>query len=51
MNIDRTYAEQNGKKLQLIEQVRDELKLEDIKSPGIIVIGSQSAGKSSILSR
>lgn len=42
---------QYGKKLEIIEQIRHELKGENIKAPGIIVIGSQSVGKSSILTR
>jgi GTP-binding protein EngB required for normal cell division len=38
-----------GEKLALIELIRDDLHAEGIECPGIVVIGSQSAGKSSVL--
>lgn len=49
--LDDAYADEYGKKLQLIERVRHEVDLDDVKTPGIVVIGSQSAGKSSVLAR
>jgi GTP-binding protein EngB required for normal cell division len=36
-------------KLDLIETVRSELKTDEIEVPGIVVAGSQSSGKSSVL--
>lgn len=49
--INNIYEQEYGKKLELIEQIRHEVNLEDINTPGIVVIGSQSAGKSSVLAR
>lgn len=37
------------KKLDVIEQFREHLVLENLQVPGVVVIGSQSAGKSSVL--
>lgn len=36
-------------KLDLMEQIRSDLKTENIEVPGIVVAGSQSSGKSSVL--
>lgn len=38
-------------KLVALEKVRNELGAENISVPGIVVAGSQSAGKSSVLER
>lgn len=48
----RTYTRLGASlqpKLDLIETVRSELKTEEIEVPGIVVAGSQSSGKSSVL--
>lgn len=50
-HLNSGFEAQYGQKLELIEKIRHELKGEGIKAPGIIVIGAQSAGKSSILTR
>lgn len=49
--LSLVYEQEYGRKLGLIEEIRDELNLEDIRAPGVVVIGSQSAGKSSVLAR
>lgn len=49
--ISLAYEQEYGRKLGLIEEIREELNLENIRAPGVVVIGSQSAGKSSVLAR
>lgn len=50
--LDDAYADEYGRKLELIERVRHEVELDDdVRTPGIVVLGSQSAGKSSVLAR
>jgi GTP-binding protein EngB required for normal cell division len=47
--IDAEYSFRLGKKLALIEEIRDDLHEESIECPGVVVCGQQSAGKSSVL--
>ena len=47
--VDAEYQRVLGAKLGIIEELRHELHEEDIECPGVIVVGSQSAGKSSVL--
>ena len=49
--IDSVYEHRLGKKLALIEELRAELGTEGIECPGVLVVGAQSAGKSSVLER
>lgn len=49
--IDLEYQARLAKKLSLIEELRHELGTEGIDCPGILVVGAQSAGKSSVLER
>ena len=48
-NYDEFYAQQLQTRLDVIETIRGDLNQEKITVPGIIVCGSQSAGKSSVL--
>jgi GTP-binding protein EngB required for normal cell division len=47
--IDTEFELRVGTKLSLLEELRDDLRTENIDVFGIAVIGSQSAGKSSVL--
>lgn len=47
--LDSEYHERLSKKLSLIEELREELGREGIQCPGVIAIGAQSSGKSSVL--
>eukprot|EP00942_MAST-04A_sp_MAST-4A-sp1_P006192 g6192.t1 len=47
--IDQEYDKKLGTKLALIEELRHDLEEEGITCPGVIVVGQQSAGKSSVL--
>lgn len=49
--LDNVYEEALGEKLALIEELRGVLGKEGIECPGVLVIGAQSAGKSSVLER
>lgn len=49
--IDSEFELQLGDKLAAIEQLRLELDSEGIECPGVLVVGAQSAGKSSVLER
>lgn len=49
--IDTVYERRLGKRLALIEEIRVELGTEGIECPGVLVVGAQSAGKSSVLER
>ncbi|KAI0562045.1 Dynamin [Gracilaria domingensis] len=49
--FDDEYNRHLGQKLGLIEELRSELAEEKIECPGIVVVGAQSAGKSSVLQR
>lgn len=49
--LDGVYDKTLGRQLALIEELREILGDEGIECPGILVIGSQSAGKSSVLER
>lgn len=47
--VDAQYERVLGAKLAVIEELRHDLNEEDVECPGVIVVGSQSAGKSSVL--
>jgi hypothetical protein len=47
--VDIEFDRVLGDKLALIEELRQELVEEGIECPGVVVAGSQSAGKSSVL--
>ncbi|CAN8067994.1 unnamed protein product [Agarophyton chilense] len=49
--IDDVFERRLGKKLSLIEELRTDLGNEGIQCPGVLVVGAQSAGKSSVLER
>ncbi|KAI0557988.1 Dynamin [Gracilaria domingensis] len=49
--IDEVFHGRLGKKLALIEELRLHLGSEGIQCPGVLVVGAQSAGKSSVLER
>lgn len=49
--LDSQYEKKLGAKLAVIEELRHELGKEGIECPGVLVIGAQSAGKSSVLER
>lgn len=50
-DLDAEYEQHLGAKLAVIEELRVELGKEGIQCPGVIAIGAQSAGKSSVLER
>ena len=47
--MDAVFDTKIGAKLALLEKLRTVLGEHDIECPGIVVIGAQSAGKSSVL--
>lgn len=49
--LDDTYEKTLGCRLAVIEEVRSILGDEGIECPGVLVVGAQSAGKSSVLER
>lgn len=49
--LDAVYEANLGKTLGVIEELRALLGAEGIKCPGVLVVGAQSAGKSSVLER
>ncbi len=50
-SIDAAFEDKVGKQLALIEEMRASLHEEDIQCPGVVVVGAQSSGKSSVLER
>lgn len=51
ISIDDVFDVKLGDKLALIEEMRSSLGEEGIQCPGVVVVGAQSAGKSSVLER
>ena len=49
--LDNVYEANLGARLATIEELRTELGKEGIQCPGVLVVGAQSAGKSSVLER
>lgn len=49
--LDSVYEANLGKTLAVIEELRYVLGTEGIECPGVLVVGAQSAGKSSVLER
>ena len=47
--VDREYNKVLAEKLAIIEELRHSLHQESIDCPGVVVVGNQSAGKSSVL--
>jgi len=47
--LESAFSTRLKPKLDAIEQVRSDLTVENIEVPGVVVIGDQSAGKSSVL--
>jgi len=47
--IDAEFERVLSRKLAVIEELRHDLQEEDIECPGVVVVGNQSAGKSSVL--
>lgn len=50
-DLDTEFEQSLGAKLAAIEELRGDLGNEGIECPGVIAIGAQSAGKSSVLER
>lgn len=50
-NLESVFNSKLGSKLATIEQIRPYLQREGIQCPGVLVIGAQSSGKSSVLER
>lgn len=49
--LDSEYEKELGSKLAVIEEIRSILNKQGIECPGVLVIGAQSSGKSSVLER
>lgn len=47
--FDKTFHEQLGRKLEILEEIREDAQAVGIDLPGVVVCGAQSSGKSSVL--